>query len=56
MFIRLSIFQKNYNLIAIDIGKQQALGNDWKAIQEINFTGYLDEEIQYIFFILEEVK
>ena len=31
-----------YNMIAIDLSKQQALDSDPKAIQKINFTGNLD--------------
>ena len=30
-------------MIAIDSGKQQALGGDPKAKQQINFTGNLDQ-------------
>ena len=29
-------------MIAIDLSKQEALDADPKAIQQINFTGYLD--------------
>ena len=29
-------------MIAIDLNKQEALDADPKAIQQINFTGYLD--------------
>ena len=31
-------FKDNYKMISIDLGKQQALGVDPKAIQQINFT------------------
>ena len=47
---------RNYcNMIAIDLRKQQALGTDPKAIQQINFTGnYVTGAT--MFFIVEEVK
>ena len=40
---------------AIDLGKQQALHTDLKALQKINFTGNLDREATR-FFITENVK
>ena len=36
-------FKKYFKLIAIDLSKQQKLEADPKAIQQINFTGNLDE-------------
>ena len=48
-------FKNNYKMIAIDLSKQQALDADPKAIQQINFTGNLDEQ-SAIFFIVEEAK
>ena len=46
-----------YKMIAIDLSKQQALNDDSKAIQQINFTSNLDgAENTRIFFILEEAK
>ena len=42
-------------MIAIDLSKQQALDADPEAIQQINFTGNL-EEPSTIFFITEEAK
>ena len=57
MFIRLSLFQKYYKLIAIDLTKQQKLDTDPKAIQQINFTGNIDrEEGSTMFFIIEKAK
>ena len=57
MFIRLSLFQKNYKLIAIDLNKQQKLDSDPKAIQQINFTTNLDRaEGSTISFVIEEAK
>ena len=42
-------------MIAIDLSKQQTFDADPKAIQQINFTGNLEEESR-IFFIVEEAK
>ena len=42
-------------MIAIDLSKQQALDADPKAIQQINFTGNLEQQTK-IFFIIEEVE
>ena len=44
-----------YNMIAIDLSKQQALDGDPKAIQQINFTGNLENNAE-TFFIIEEAK
>ena len=50
-------FKKYYKLIAIDLGKQQKIDADPKAIQQINFTGNLNrEEGSTMFFIIEEAK
>ena len=47
----------NYKLIAIDLSKQQKLGADPKAIQQINFTRNLSTaEGATISFIIEEAK
>ena len=44
-------------MVAIDSSKEQALDDDPKAIQQIDFTGNLDKAGNTrIFFILEEVK
>ena len=44
-------------MIAIDLGKQQALDADPRAIQQINFTANLDlAENTTMFFIIEEAK
>ena len=48
-------FKEHYEMIAIDLSKQQALDADPKAIQQINFTGNLEEQ-STIFFIIEEAK
>ena len=50
-------FKNYYKLIAVDLSKQQALGTDPKAIQQINFTANLDRaERTRFYFILEEAK
>ena len=50
-------FKKYYKIIAIDLSKQQALGADPKAIQQINFTANLYREgNRRFYFILEEAK
>ena len=36
-------FKKYYKIIAIDLSKQQALDADPKAMQQINFTGNLNQ-------------
>ena len=42
-------------MMAIDLSKQLALDADPKAIQQINFTGNLEQQ-ETIFFIIEEAK
>ena len=49
-------FKEQFKLIAIDLSKQQPLDADRKAIQQINFTGSLDEDGNTTFFIIEEAK
>ena len=50
-------FKKRYKMIALDLSKQQELDSDSEAIQQINFTGNLeDAENTLIFFTIEEVK
>ena len=44
-----------HKMIAIDLSKQQALDNDPKAIQQINFTGNVNDNTT-MFFITEEAK
>ena len=48
-------FKKYYRLIAIDLHKQQKRDTDPKAIQQINFTGSLDDNTP-MFLIIEKVK
>ena len=50
-------FKNYYQMIAIDLGKQQALDADPRALQQINFTANLDRTGNTRFyFILEEAK
>ena len=52
-------FKDSYNMIAIDLSKQQALDADPKVIQQIKYTGTLDGEANddtTMFFIIEEAK
>ena len=41
--------------MAIDLSKKKALYSDRKALQQINFTGNLENQFK-IFFIIEEAK
>ena len=50
-------FKKYYNMIAIDLSKQQALDADPRGIQQINFRANLDRDGNTrIYLILEEAK
>ena len=49
-------FKKYYKMIAVDLSKQQALDADPKAIQQINFTGNLDQTIQELISFLKKQK
>ena len=50
-------FKKYYKVIAMDLSKQQKLGTDPKAIQQINFTRNLDRaKGTTVFFITEEAE
>ena len=51
----IQLVKKYYKTIAIDLSKQQALDNNPKAIQQINFSGKLAQEATN-FFIIEETK
>ena len=42
-------------MIAIDLSKQKVLDDDLKAIQQINFSGNLENNAT-IFFIIEQLK
>ena len=41
--------KKHYQIIATDLGKQQELDADSKAIQQINFTGNIKENATMFF-------
>ena len=50
-------FRGNYEMIAVDLSRQQALDPDPRKIQQINFTENLDRVGRTrIYFILEESK
>ena len=50
-------FKENYKMIATDLSRQNELDADPRAIQQINFTVYLDRAGNTtIFFITEEAK
>ena len=49
-------FEKNYELIAVDLSKQKALDADPKAIQQIIFTGKALNNLIRISYILEQSK
>ena len=52
-----SYFADTYKMIAVDLSKQQALGADPRAIQQINFTANLDRDGNTrVYFFLEEAK
>ena len=57
MFTRLSLFQKNCKLVAIDLSKRKSLAADPKAMLQINFTGNMDRTVNTtVLVILDEVK
>ena len=50
-------FANTYKMIAVDLGRQQALDADPRAIQQINFTANLERAGNTrVYFILEETK
>ena len=51
-----SYFKNHFKMIAIDLSKQQALDTDPRAIQQINFTAYLEQEIQQYYLLLKKLK
>ena len=48
-------FEKNYRLIAADLGEQKALDADSRAIQQLIFTGKASENV-IVYYILEQSK
>ena len=53
-------FEKNYRLIAVDLGKQKALDPDSRVIQQIIFTGEIkateENKRVIIYYFLEKSK
>ena len=49
-------FKDDFRLITADLSKQKALDADPKAIQQIIFTGQVDDEALTVFYILEKSK
>ena len=50
-------FKESYEMIAVDLNKQQALDADPRAVQQINFTANLDRAGKTtMFFIIEEAS
>ena len=47
-------FKDDFRLITADLSKQKALDPDPKAIQQIIFTGQVDDEALTVFYILEK--
>ena len=57
LFLDDNCFKKHYRLIAIDLSKQEALDADPQGMQQIIFTGNLEQDgNRTIFFITEETK
>ena len=57
LLVKEMTIKKYYKMTAVDLGKQQAVDADPKAIQQINFTANLDRNGNTRFyFILEEAK
>ena len=55
MFIRFCLFQKKCRPITADLSKQKALDADSRAIQQIIFTGKVDEAA-VVYYIYEKSK
>ena len=52
-----SYFMNTYEMIAVDLSKQEVLDSDLRAIQQINFTANLDRAGNTrIYFIVKEAK
>ena len=49
-------FKDNFRLIAADLSKQKALDTNPKTIQQIVFTGQVDDEALIVFYIFEKSK
>ena len=49
-------FKGSYKVIVVDLSKQQTLDARPRAIQKINFTANLEQEIQQCFSLLKKQK
>ena len=49
-------FKDEFRLVAADLSKQKALVVDPKAIQQIIFTGQVEDEALTVFYIFEKLK
>ena len=49
-------FKDDFRLIAADLSKQKALDADPKAIQQISFTGQVNDETLLVSYIFEKSK
>ena len=49
-------FKENYKMIAVDLSRQNELDADPRAIQHINFTANLEQEIQQYSLLLKKQK
>ena len=49
-------FKHDFKLIAADLSKQKALDADPKAIQQIIFTGQVDDKDLTVFYVFEKSK
>ena len=50
-------YKEHFKMLALDLSEPQALDADPKSMQQINFTGNLDEAgNRTMFFIIEEAK
>ena len=57
LLVKEMTIKKYYKMTAVDLGKQQAVDADPKAIQQINFTANLDRNANTRFyFIVEKTK
>ena len=57
LLVKEMTIKKYYKMTAVDLGKQQPVDADPKAIQQINFTANLDRNANTRFyFILEKAK
>ena len=44
-FLDYNYFKNYYKMVSMDLHKQQAIDADPKSTQQINFTGYLAQEV-----------